>query len=355
MRGTGPERWLVFRLGAMGDVLLLTGVLEHWGRERGLRFTVVTRDSWAQVFTGHPAVDRVIGLNADELTFGAFFRFSRELAGEMSRKHPGMGLLDLHGVTRSRILRMLWKGPVRRYPKYSLERRLHLLFRPQGLRARLERWNTPQRYAMALDTTPPGPVELMPRMWFQDRELNEAEQRLRAVGLDKRPRIALHPFATHPAKAWPGERWLELVRALDSSGLGWYFMGRGELPRILRQVADDSGASFVNQGSVRESAALLACSELLVTGDSGPMHLAGGAGTPVVALFGPTTRAWGFMPPELEQGGRARVLQKELDCRPCSLHGKGKCPRNHECLTSLGAEDVLNGIREVLHAQRSGK
>jgi len=77
------------------------------------------------------------------------------------------------------------------------------------------------------------------------------------------------------------------------------------------------------------------------------MHLATAVDTPLLALFGPTTRAWGFMP----QGKNVRVLEKELPCRPCSLHGKRICTRGHECLERISAHEVMDGLRDVLQLQ----
>lgn len=341
-RDQGPRLWVVCRLGAMGDVLLLTGVLEFWRRERGLRFVILTRAAWTGLFAGHPAVDRVVGVEEADLRPAAFMALGRSLA----REYSGAGLLDLHGVIRSRLLGAVWPGRVRRYPKFSLERRLYLRFRRAFLRRRLERLNTPQRYALALERTPPPTGALAPRLWLAEEELLAAAGRLERASLTRAPVVALHPFATHPAKAWPWERWQELLQLLDAAGWAWYFLGRGALPQGMRETSS-GGQGFLNRLSPRESAALLARSQALVSGDSGPMHLAGAVGTPLLALFGPTTRAWGFMP----QGSGVRVLEKQLPCRPCSLHGKRICTRGLECLERIGAHEVMDDLRDVLQLQ----
>ncbi|MBR5733991.1 MAG: hypothetical protein IKX79_00425 [Desulfovibrionaceae bacterium] len=95
---------------------------------------------------------------------------------------------------------------------------------------------------------------------------------------------------------------------------------------------------------MRETAALISLAAALVTGDSGPMHLASAVGTPVAALFGPTARAWGFMP----QGTRDIVLQKALPCRPCSLHGAKTCPRGQECMTGITPDEVMDALHEII-------
>ena len=57
-----PTEWVVIRLSALGDVALPTGVLEYWHRTHGWTFTLITREAFAPVLEGHPAVRSVIGL-----------------------------------------------------------------------------------------------------------------------------------------------------------------------------------------------------------------------------------------------------------------------------------------------------
>ena len=66
----------------------------------------------------------------------------------------------------------------------------------------------------------------------------------------------------------------------------------------------------------------------LISGDTGVMHMATGVGTPVVALFGPTVRQFGFFP----YNAHASVVERNLGCRPCSSHGGDACPLGHHLL-----------------------
>ena len=378
-----PKTWLVVRLSALGDVVLTTGVLLWLHRTRGWRFVVLTRPQWAPVFRNHPAVDRVATANPADLRPAALPGFVRGLAASL----PGAGLLDLHGTLRSRLMGLLWPGPVRRYPKLSLERRLFLrsggrLFR-DGLRA----CNVPQRYARAVLATPPPRGELLPRILLDDAERERGRALLREAGLAepamspcdadgvRRPLVALHPYSTHPDKAWLAESWRELARRLSAAGYAWFVVGRSggaeggedrplaELTGLtgLAGLADLAGltgpggpvdlpgspdvlaADFTDSTDLRETCALLAAADVLVTGDSGPMHLAAGVETPVVALFGPTTREWGFYP----EGPRDVVLETDDACRPCSLHGSRRCAHAGRCMAGITPDAVFSAVRRV--------
>jgi len=84
---------------------------------------------------------------------------------------------------------------------------------------------------------------------------------------------------------------------------------------------------------------------LFVTNDSGPMHLAAAAGVPVVAIFGATSRELGFFP----YGNGHRVVEAELACRPCGLHGGRDCPEGHFlCMKLVTVPQVLDACRAVL-------
>ncbi len=340
-----PQNWFVFRLSALGDVLLTTGVLRHWHAAHGWRFHVLTRGEFASIFDNNPVVDAVVSASSAELVMprmNAWF-------GELAAQYKGWGLLDLHGTARSVMLGFRWKGPVRRYGKRGLARRAFLLSGGRVLGTVLREANVPQRYALAVDEATPPVPSLAPVLYLADEEKAWAKSFLvnlsgddvlkKAFGQNeaKKKRIVIHPFASHSHKAWPGRLFERLVRLLEARGFDWLILGRGT-PFFPGERRDLTGKT-----TLRESAALLAACSALVTGDSGLMHLATAVNTPVVALFGPTTKEWGFFP----SGPRDRVLERALACRPCSLHGKKGCPRDGECLALIEPEEVAAALEEI--------
>ena len=189
-----------------------------------------------------------------------------------------------------------------------------------------------------MEATPPPRAALLPHIWLSDEEIRQGQRLLEQLP-DKAgtPPIALHPYATHPDKAWKEAYWRQLMELFESRGIPWIVIGRGSCMEGI-----PASRNFTNRTSLRETCALLKSSSLLITGDSGPMHLAGAVGTPVLALFGPTTEEWGFFP----AGPKDRVLESQLDCRPCTLHGKKHCDRNHACMQSITPEQVMRALDE---------
>ncbi len=334
-----PDRWAVFRASALGDVALMTGVLSWWHKTRETRFTVITRQSLAPLLALHPAVDEVIGITQDEINGQDWWRKSRSIAADLT----GMGFIDLHRSLRSLALTLRWEGPVRHYPKFGITRRLYNRMPLPFLERRLEALNVPQRYALALDDAAPPRSELRPVIHLSEDELSGARQHLGHVGVT-RPFVALHPFATHPDKAWPMGYWLSLIPLIERQGLDWIIVGKN--PDHLQAL--DDPRNLTGRTALRETCAILSQARALVTADSGPMHLATAVGTPVVALFGPTAKAWGFYP----SGQHDTVLERALGCRPCSLHGSTRCKRSRECLTSIEPDEVAATLFDTL--ERAG-
>jgi ADP-heptose:LPS heptosyltransferase len=97
---------------------------------------------------------------------------------------------------------------------------------------------------------------------------------------------------------------------------------------------------LTNETDLAQTSAILQQARVLVSGDSGPMHLGTAVGTPVVALFGPTCRQWGFYP----SGPRDKVISMNPSCSPCSLHGQGHCARRVSCMEEINVTTVLDAI-----------
>jgi len=323
---------LVVRLSALGDAILATGVLEHWRRVRDLRFHVLTRKALAPIFAGHPAVRAIIPVDTPDLRPLPWLRLCRDLAA----RHAHMPLIDLHGNLRTVALRQLWKGPTHAYAKMGLTRRLFLATRQPFFARRLRALNVPQRYSLALDATAPEAAQVRPVIFLDTDELTQGATILAERNL-RRP-IAIHPFATHPAKSPAATIWRALIDDLRASGHDVVIVGQAMTPLYPDQPFD-----LTNATDLRQTAAVLAASQCLISGDSGPMHLATAVGTPCIALFGPTTREWGFYP----SGPHDIVHQSPCPDAPCSLHGQNTCTRNNACMRGISAELIRDLLRSL--------
>jgi heptosyltransferase-1 len=156
------------------------------------------------------------------------------------------------------------------------------------------------------------------------------------------------PFTTRPQKHWFEERWIELAgRVSIELGLPVIVLGGPEdieaAKRITAEVGTDI-ATAAGQTSLREAAALIAGSRLLVGVDTGLSHMGIAFGVPTVALFGSTV-------PYLDTTRtNARVIYHRLDCSPCRRHPT--CDGAYTCMREITVEEVVNVARAAMAATR---
>ncbi len=198
--------------------------------------------------------------------------------------------------------------------------------------------------ALPFGQAPEGPLELV----APPEALAQAEALLLRLGRrGERPLVALEPGARYgPAKCWPPGRFGELARLLLREGLDVVTVGTARTRDVEAEVARAAGPGLLCAAGRTDDLAtllgLLAQANLLVTNDTGPMHVAAALGTPVLALFGATDPVVsGPRGP-----GPRRVLSDPEPCSPCFLRD---CPiPGHPCLSKIGATRVLREAQALL-------
>jgi len=164
--------------------------------------------------------------------------------------------------------------------------------------------------------------------------------------------IALQPGARWPNKRWPLEHFAELMRLVGAQfgDARFLVLGAGDdkpLGARLRSFAPERCLDLTGQTSLPEMVEWLRLCELMVTNDTGPMHVAAALGKPVVAVFGPTEpRRTG------PYGQLDHVVQHPLPCAPCL---KPFCTYTEpfECLNAISPATVFERVRQQLCASVS--
>jgi heptosyltransferase-2 len=160
------------------------------------------------------------------------------------------------------------------------------------------------------------------------------------------PLVGVHPGSAWATKRWLPERFAELCARLKADGFTPVLVGGPDDKELGARIAEDGGAlDLVGKTDLEELKGLMGRLSAFVTNDSGPMHLAAASGVPVVAIFGATTRELGFFP----YGPGHRVVEADLACRPCGLHGARICPEGHFlCMRLLTVDQVHAAVRAIL-------
>lgn len=162
--------------------------------------------------------------------------------------------------------------------------------------------------------------------------------------------VGIAPGSVWLTKRWPGERFAQLAKELRRGDSVKVVLIGGEGDRELcERISKEVGWGVLNSAgrlSLRRSAELIKRCRVLVTNDTAPMHLACAVGTRVVAIFGPTVPEFGFYP----YGDGHVIIQKELPCRPCGIHGGRRCPKKHfDCMRKISVEEVYRAVTEDLY------
>lgn len=177
-------------------------------------------------------------------------------------------------------------------------------------------------------------------------EKKEVEQMLGHDGVSS-PFICVHPGSRIPLKRWPLDRCASLYdRVIDETGLPLVVLGaRSEMEIVNEVVALMKNRPVVLAGrtSIRQLYEVIARAQLLICNDSAPMHMAAAAGTPTVAIFGPS-KSFETGP----YGNRFRVVEKDFSCRMNCDESVCIHRPYHECMQSIGAEEVYVSVKEIL-------
>jgi len=344
---------LIVKLSAIGDVIHTLPALNALrSRYPGARITWLVEEAAAGLVQGHAALDRVIVSRRKRWIRNLRqrrFRELREIRRFLRRLRDTRYdlVLDFQALLKSGVLVALVRGdrkigfdrgmehmehswvflnervPPADMEMHALDRNLSML-EPLGIRSKTIRYVLPVRVDHA-----------------------EAADRLLAEhGLTGAtgPLIAVNCAAKWPSKLWPEAHFARLADELvEKCRARLVFTGSeadGPLVRRVFSHMHHPAVDVTGRTSLLTLAALYQRVRVLVSTDTGPMHLGAAVGIPVVAVFGPTA-PWRTGP----YGPQHRVVRAGLPCSPCFLR---RCPRAMECMASVTPEQVFPVVQEIL-------
>ena len=355
VRGSGldmPRKILVRATNWLGDALMSLPALEALRRRFPEAEIVVLSKPWvSELYRRHPAVTRHIVYDpaADHRGARGFWKLVRQLRSE----HFDAAILFQNAFHAAW---MAWLAGIPVRVGYDREERGALLteaVRPPHPTA----YGHQAYYYLELLfraglIEKPEPLKEI-RLGLERSEETWAAKYIDALGL-RGPRflVGLNPGASFgPAKRWLPERFADLadrlITALHADVL--IFGSREERPlaEMIAGEMEHTPIVLAGETTLRQFMALLTLCRLIITNDSGPMHLAAALGVPLVAIFGSTDeRATGPVSPH------ARVVNHRVPCSPCGLR---ECPIDFRCMTGVGVAEVYRVALELVKqvSQRS--
>lgn len=203
----------------------------------------------------------------------------------------------------------------------------------------------------------PQAADRCPRLSVRPQALQEGADLLLAHGVHPgSPLIACHVSATNgQSKRWPVPYWAVLLdRLIREEGAVVLLTGAsadGPLVDLIRARMCEQAVNLVGQTTLAQLAAVLTRADVLISGDSGPMHIASALGTPLVAIHGPTDPALSG-----PLGPRAVILRSPIWCSPCYQARETADCRffTTQCMKDIAPAQVLAAVRAQLQA-RAGR
>ncbi len=325
------KKILVIRFSSIGDIVLTTPVLRCIKRQiPGSELHFVTKKSYSQIVADNPFIDKSFFFDND------LFALARKLKTEKYSL-----IIDLHNNLRSRILSFLLGVKVKRFNKLNIAKWLLVNFK----------------------------IDTMPDVHIVDRYLNTAKTlkvKNDGAGLDffiydnlivpdsvmlpQEPFIAWAIGGKHSTKIFPAEKIRNIVRSVKFPFVllgDKYDVDRG------RDIAD--GNSHVTNAcgliDLSGSASIVKNSSLVITNDTGIMHIAAAFKKKIISVWGSTVTGFGMYPylPDNKKHYSRIVEIKDLRCRPCSKIGYKKCPKKHfKCMEDISEVRIITEINHLL-------
>lgn len=183
----------------------------------------------------------------------------------------------------------------------------------------------------------------VPSLVIPDADSEKADEFL--ASLHGESFVTLFPGASIPERRWGVERFRRVTEMLAVFGIRTVVVGGSDDHQQGEEIAGGgSGLNIAGLTSLSETAAVIQRSSLLVSGDSGLLHLAVGLGVPTVSLFGPG-RAKKWAP----QGDQHIVINKVLPCSPCTTFGTTpSCPIHAQCMEDITVDEVVTAVTVLL-------
>lgn len=330
----------------MGDVAMLVPVVANLARQYpNIRITVLSRP-FAKAFFEN--ISPNVGfMSADLKGENKGIKGLNKLYRRLQAKHF-TAIADMHDVLRTKYLRLRFlidRKNISHINKHRKEKKLLCSGKKEHFRQLPTSF---ENYAEVLEkigypitlsplTSNPLPLKELPEP-FNKKDDNEKW-------------IGIAPFAAHKGKIYPLEKMKEVIDILTNkyNNVRVCTFGAGKEMDILNEWADKYpsciNASATLKGLSQELM-LMSNLDVMISMDSANMHLASMMGTPVVSIWGATHPYAGFMGWAQKEDN---AVQKNMDCRPCSVYGNKECTRgDYACLNGITPEEISNKIESII-------
>jgi lipopolysaccharide heptosyltransferase II len=343
-----PKKILIIRFSSIGDIVLASPLIRILHRRfPASQIDFIVQKQYAELIQYHPNLNFIHEFD----TKGGFSEL-RLLAGKIRHEKYDL-IIDIHNSLRSRFIRYLSKAvKVAVINKRIIARTILIKTKKNYYRDLVsvaDRYIEPVKI-FGINNDANGLEVFIP-----DRTRSRISEKMFSLKPDTFKKvIGFCPSAKHATKRWPEERFIEMGIRLTHEQKAKIVIFGGKNDTVLcaaianginSRSEGECAANYCGQFSLLETAAAIKSCGVIVTNDSGLMHIAAAMKRKIVAIFGSTVREFGFFPVGIEN---IIVERKDLYCRPCSHIGRGSCPEGHfRCMNEISVDDVINAIDAI--------
>jgi len=344
------------RFSSIGDVVLASPLLRVLHKRfPSSRIDFVVRKEYAELVRYNPILNFVYEFNA----LGGYQEL-RQLSSAIRREKYDL-IVDIHNSLRSRYIRSFSRAKeVVVINKRAFARMMLVNFKKNyyhDMVSVADRYIEPvEVYGIENDTQ--GLEIIIP-----DETKYGVSAKISALKLHAAEKIiGFCPSAKHATKRWPEKRFIETgLRLASELNAKIFLFGNASDTALCRTIASGinkgqngtCAIEFSGQFSLLETATAMNFCDVVVTNDSGLMHIAAAMKKKVVAIFGSTVREFGFIPIGTEN---IVIERKGLYCRPCSHIGRNNCPEGHfRCMKEIQVGEVVDSIKKIDRGMKAQK
>jgi heptosyltransferase-2 len=339
---TAPKNIIVRMPNWIGDAVMATPVLADLKAHfKDAKITVMCQSNIASLLKHDPNVDE---LEVYAKPSGWIHRATHfEIVDQLQRGKYDLGILLTNSFSSAW---WFFRGKVQNRIGYKGNFRDFLLNKAVALPEKVETQHLVITYKMLLEPLGISLSNTLPKLYVDSQESQSAKELLKQMGIDPLVNtiIGINPGAAYgSAKCWLPDRFKALnKRLLEDKNVYLLYFGDQAGTSLVDDICKGTDERVINlagKTTIRSLMALIQQCALLLTNDSGPMHMASALGTKLLALFGSTS--------DVKTGpfGNNKIIHKHVECSPCY---KRVCPIDFRCMTKISVEEVYREIHKLL-------
>jgi heptosyltransferase-2 len=338
------SRILIVQTAFLGDVILCTPMIKATRKlfpHSFISFLLIPQTK--NILENNPHLNEIIVYDkkGKEKGLVSFFK----MVGKIKMRDFDLALIP-HRYLRSALLAYLAKIPQR----IGFDKSVGSFLFTQKMTYQ-NNWHEVDRNLSLLNDFSHKLQDRTPELFPESDDYSYTSRLLRDSGVNENDKmVGIAPGSVWATKRWLPERFAEVSDLLiKEAGAKVIFLGSKEDEKLCSEIAnlmDEKPLILAGRTNILQSAAIISKCKVILSNDSAPVHIASAMKKPVVAIFGSTIPEFGFAP----YGEGNMIIEKKMECRPCGIHGKNKCPKKHfKCMTEIKTQEVFEAVLTKLN------